>query len=190
MYLFLSDSGHVLAASETQKFGYVYVDSTLVSALPNPVTQYRYTEESFIHSPRPSFTHVWINGEWTYSDNPVYLNITRGVLSTAIKEKRDARKLGGVKVGSNWFHSDDPSRVQHLGLLRLGEAIPSDLMWKTMQGTFVVMTKTLSESIFNAMLFHDMNTFAIAELHIACMTEYANPYEYDYSGKWPVIYGE
>lgn len=190
MYIFLSDSGHILAASEVQKFGYVYVDSTLVSALPNLVTQYRYVDSSFIHSPRPSLAHVWLNDSWVSSDNLPYILGARTTIAIAIKERRDSRKNGGVKIDSNWFHSDDPSRVQHLGLLRLGDAIPPELLWKTMQGTFVTMTKTLTESIFNAILFHDMNTFAIAELHIACMTEYANPYEYDFSGKWPAIYGE
>lgn len=190
MYLFLSDSGHVVAASTTQKFGYVLADSLIVAALPNAVTQYRYVDETFIHSPRPSLAHVWTEGAWVMSDNLTRLGTARATLATAIKEVRDARKSGGVKVGTDWFHSDDPSRVQHLGLLQLGDNIPADLMWKTMQGTFVVMTKTLVTNIFNSMLAHDMNTFAMAELHIACMSEYYDPYAYNYKSRWPAVYGE
>lgn len=190
MYIFLSDSGHVVAASASQKFGYVLADSVVVAALPNPITQYRYVDDTFIHSLRPSLGHVWQNEAWVFHDNLTKLGQASATLATAIKEVRDIRKSGGVKVGTDWFHSDDPSRVQHLGLLQLGDNIPADLMWKTMQGTFVIMTKALVTNIFNAMLAHDMNTFAMAELHIACMTEHYDPYVYNYKSRWPSIYGE
>jgi len=47
----------------------------------------------------------------------------------AIKAMRDQRKAGGVKVKvgtvNKWFHSDDASRIQQMGLVMMGANLPA-----------------------------------------------------------------
>lgn len=109
----------------------------------------------------------------------------------AIKADRDRRTdQGGYKVGTKWFHSDQKSRSQQLGLVLLGAGIPTNLQWKTMDGSFVTMTQTLAQQILAAGAASDQAIFAAAETHKAAMEASADPAAYDYSGGWPKIYGE
>ena len=67
------------------------------------------------------------------------------------QSERDRRKHdGGYKVGTNWFHSDDTSRIQQIALTIMGANMPANIMWKTMSGSFVLMTPTLAGQIFQA----------------------------------------
>lgn len=107
-----------------------------------------------------------------------------------IQEIRDFRKGAGVKVGSNWFHSDDPSRIQQLALTMMGQNMPADIMWKTMQGTFVQMTPELASQIFQATVASDKTIFGVAEFHRQNMVLSEDPVNYDYTTGWPMIYME
>jgi hypothetical protein len=116
-----------------------------------------------------------------------------------IKAERDRRKAGGVKVVINgtdkWFHSDDASRIQQIGLVMMGANIPADLQWKTMDGTFVTMTQTLANQVFAASAASDQAIFSKAEWHKAQMEASANPATYHFEQdadktRWPLIYGE
>lgn len=107
-----------------------------------------------------------------------------------IKAARDRRKAGGVQVGGYWFHSDDASRIQQIGLVMMGANIPAGLQWKTMSGEFVTMTPELAQQIFDAVATHDQAAFAVAEQHCAAMEVSDGPANYDYSAGWPPIYGE
>ena len=107
-----------------------------------------------------------------------------------IKGERDRRKEGGVKVGAKWFHSDDGSRIQQMGLVMMGASIPADLQWKTMDGSFITMTQALAGNVFAAAAASDQAVFAAAETHRVAMEASADPASYDYSGGWPKIYGE
>ncbi len=112
----------------------------------------------------------------------------------AIKAERDRRQSAGVKVAVNgvdkWFHSDVGSRIQLMGLKIMGPAVPGNLQWKTMDGTFVTMTEVLSAEIFNAAASNEQTIFAIGEQHKAAMEASANPMNYDFSTGWPPVYGE
>lgn len=111
-----------------------------------------------------------------------------------IKAERDRRKAGGVKVKvgtvNKWFHSDDASLIQQMGLVMMGTSIPADLRWKTMDGSFVTMTQAVAGSVFTAAAASDQAIFAVAETHKAAMESGADPASYDYSTGWPKIYGE
>ena len=109
---------------------------------------------------------------------------------SGIKAERDRRKAGGVKVGSKWFHSDDGSRIQQMGLVMMGAGIPANLQWKTMDGSFITMTQALAGNVFAATAASDQTVFAAAETHRVAMEASADPASYDYSGGWPKIYGE
>ena len=107
-----------------------------------------------------------------------------------IKIERERRKAGGVKVGDKWFHSDDGSRIQQMGLVMMGAGIPAGLQWKTMDGTFIPMTPAFASQIFQAVAASDQAIFAVAETHRAAMEASADPAAYDYSTGWPKVFGE
>ena len=108
----------------------------------------------------------------------------------AIKAERDRRKAGGVKVGAKWFHSDDGSRIQQMGLVMMGASIPANLQWKTMDGTFITMTQALASQVFQTVAASDQAIFTAAETHRVAKEASADPASYNYSGGWPKIYGE
>lgn len=116
------------------------------------------------------------------------LSAAKATIIPRIKAERDRRKFEGVTVGAHRFHSDPDSRTQQLGLVILGANIPSGLQWKTIGGSFVLMTQTLAGQIFGATAARDTAMFANAEAHIAtvqAMTEAEAVLAYDYSTGWP-----
>lgn len=104
-----------------------------------------------------------------------------------IKAKRDALKSGGVMVAGKWFHSDPDSRIQQLGLVLMGASVPA-VQWKTLDGSFTLMSQALAGGIFQAVAGLDRALFAAAEAHKAAMTAAADPLAYDFSGDWPATY--
>lgn len=127
----------------------------------------------------------WI--KHTLADEAALANVTAAQAAAwlKIKAERDARKAGGTRVGTNWFHSDDPSRIQQLGLVIMGAGIPAGLQWKTMSNTFVTMTQTLAGQIFAATAALDGALFQAAEIHKAAMIASQRPDLYNYSTGWP-----
>lgn len=109
-----------------------------------------------------------------------------------IKAYRAKRIEGGIYAGNYWFHSDQPSKLQHLGLLNavMLNALPANLMWKTMSGSFVAMTSTLVQQIFAAALQKEATDFETAETHKAGVYASSDPLNYDYRTGWVPIYGE
>ena len=108
----------------------------------------------------------------------------------SIKLERDRRKAGGVKVGEKWFHSDDGSRIQLMGLVMMGASLPANLQWKTMDGSFITMTPALAQQVFTGQAASDQTIFAVAEAHRLAMQASADPAAYDYSTGWPKVFGE
>lgn len=102
-----------------------------------------------------------------------------------IKERREEVKHSGVLVLGKWFHTDEQSRLQHLGLMAKGSGIPTGVMWKTMDGSFVEMTPALVAGVLDAVMVLDLASFSVAEAHKAAMLAASNPDAYDYSAGWP-----
>lgn len=94
-----------------------------------------------------------------------------------------------MKVGAHWFHSDQKSRTQQLGLVLLGQSIPPGLKWKTLTFTpppvFVDMTPALAVAIVQATAASDTAIFSAAEAHRLTMEASAAPQDYDLSAGWP-----
>lgn len=107
-----------------------------------------------------------------------------------IQVERDRRKSGGVFVSGNWYHTDDTSRIQQLGLVMFGANMPNNIMWKTMAGNFVLMTPTLALQIFQGVASSDIAIFATAEAKKTAMLASGSPGTYDYLTGWPAIFGE
>lgn len=101
-----------------------------------------------------------------------------------IQAERERRKYNGVRIGSNWFHTDDASRIQQIGLVLMGAALPP-IQWKTLGGAFVTMTPTLAQQIFQSVAAQDVALFAVAEQHKAAMLQLSNPSSYDFTSGWP-----
>ncbi|OAM30370.1 hypothetical protein A7P96_07120 [Eikenella sp. NML03-A-027] len=102
-----------------------------------------------------------------------------------IKAKRYDNLRHGVFVKSvgKWFQTDDASRTQYLALAVMPR-LPEKLSWKTMDNSFVIMTKALLGELMEQMLIDEQADFANAERHKAAMLKAAHPLEYDYSDGW------
>lgn len=106
-----------------------------------------------------------------------------------IKSERDRRSdEGGYRVGGKWYHSDQKSRSQQLGLVLLGDNLPAGVQWKTMDGSFVTMTPVLAREILAAAAASDQAIFVAAEIHKAAMEASAEPALYDFYGGWPAMF--
>lgn len=119
-----------------------------------------------------------------------------------IKAKRTAVELGGVKVGTKWYHTDDASRIKYLGLFKLAvQALAAgsvgttvlqyggvDIKWKTMDGTFINMTVQRAQDVYFAVFGLDMAAFSAAEIHKTAMEAAADPAAYNFSAGWPASY--
>lgn len=116
------------------------------------------------------------------------LTMNRERMWRAIQAERDRRQGNGVKVGDNWFHSDNTSRIQQIALVIFGSNLPANIMWKTLNGAFVQMSNALALQIFQSSAAQDVAIFTVAEQHKAAMLALANPLEYDFSGGWPPTY--
>ncbi len=104
-----------------------------------------------------------------------------------IKAKRDFLTMrGGYLVAGKWFHSDEKSRIQQLGLLQ--GVIPNNLYWKTMDGSFQLMTSEIAQAILSAAIEQDKNLYTIAEMHKSAMENSAEPENYDFSVGWPILF--
>ena len=100
-----------------------------------------------------------------------------------IKAKRYDNLRHGVYIKSvgKWFQTDDASRTQYLALAVMPR-LPEKLAWKTMDNSFINMTKVLLEELMAQMLVDEQADFANAEKHRAAMLKAEKPLEYDYSG--------
>ncbi|WAR43589.1 DUF4376 domain-containing protein [Methylomonas rapida] len=130
-----------------------------------------------------------------------------GLLS-AIDRERNRRWRAGVPVTiggqQKWFHSDEFSLVQHLGLkdkardlLAAGGALSDNLtigglpvVWSTMDGTQVTITAQVAFDLVEAAGFQQAAIFAAAETHRAGALASATPETYDYLQDWPLVFGE
>ena len=133
------------------------------------------------------------NGEFVYRDIEIDMAElkakTQEQIWELIKQKRHDNTRGGtfIKSVGKWFHNDDSSRTQYLALQVL-PSLPPDLMWKTMDNSFVPMTKDLLNEIAMTMLTKEQSDFANAEKHLLAMLQADNPLEYDYSTGWSETY--
>ena len=114
-----------------------------------------------------------------------------------IKAERDRRKYLGVKVGADWFHCDTDSRgqwermvnrVNTQGLVdSAGYTIGGQpVLWKTMAGSFVVLTAGKIRAVVDAVELQEAMIFGRAEAHRVAVEASSSPQDYDCTGGWPV----
>lgn len=127
-----------------------------------------------------------------------------------IKAYREYKKFNGVYVSGKWFHNDNESRVQWLGLkdkardlLANGgdentqipirypdEEESEDIIWITMDNTGIPVTAGLSFDVVNAVGYNDVLCHKIALIHKYNMYNSETPESYDYKTGWPTVFGE
>lgn len=124
-----------------------------------------------------------------------------------IKAIRDDKIMnGGYQTGGKWYHSNLVSRTQQLGLLQksmliqmaggdldapyAGTGPNGHLYWKTMDGSFVVMTGNLARAIFLAAEAQDGALHANAEALWAQALAAEDPFTVNLYQGWPTTYSE
>lgn len=143
--------------------------------------------------PPPSALHTWDAAKKTWVLDKAAAQVLKAAqqeeMWTSIKQKRHDNLRGGVYVKSigEWLHSDDESRAQYT-FMRTMPTLPEKMMWKTMDNTFVHMTKALLDELSLQLLADEQADFANAERHRAAMLKADNPLDYDYSGGWTANY--
>ena len=144
-----------------------------------------------ITPPRPSALHTWDGKAWVLDKAAAQARkaAQQEEVWTRIKKKRHDNLRGGVYVKSigKWLHSDDESRAQYT-FMRTMSQLPEKMMWKTMDNTFVPMTKALLDELSLQLLADEQADFANAERHRAAMLKADNTLDYDYSGGWTANY--
>ena len=192
LHLYLSPE----KAAEPLQHGLIKLSEALHRQLINHQDDHPYIERGeVVFNPRPSAAHEWdeANRQWR-------LDAARAARLKAeqqaevwerIKAKRYDNLRHGVFVKSvgKWFQTDDASRTQYLALAVMPR-LPEKLPWKTMDNSFVNMTKALLGELMEQMLVDEQADFANAERHKAAMEKAENPLEYDYSDGWTANFDE
>lgn len=141
--------------------------------------------------PPPSSLHTWDGKAWVLDKAAAQARkaAQQEEMWTRIKQKRHDNLRGGVYVKSigKWLHSDDESRAQYT-FMRTMPALPEKMVWKTMDNTFVPMTKALLDELSLQLLADEQADFANAERHRTAMLKADNPLDYDYSDGWTANY--
>lgn len=135
----------------------------------------------------PSEYHVWDDGQWVVSEARKQDVKTRrqNDVWEQIKAKREAQGLTGCYVASvgKWFNTDESSKQKYI-VLRSLKKIPAETKWKTMDNSFVEMSKALLDEITLAIFAKEQADFANAERHRLQMLAVDDPLEYDFGDGW------
>jgi len=163
------------------------------------------------HSPGPNYTLV----DGVYTLDAVALASAQANVWEKIKALRDTRKYDGVQVNTGaqgvvWVHSDQASRIQHLGLLGASilhilktffnvpgiPGFPEGQYWKTLStnpdgsAKMILLDYVIALQIFAADMQLEGSNFAVASYHQTEMLKLSNPEAYNFRTGWPPIFGE
>lgn len=131
---------------------------------------------------------------------PRPLSDVLGVLWEQIKLHRDNLQVAGCKVGGDWFHNDVKSRTQWERMANRSAGMAADeqyliggqpVPWKTISGTFVVLTASKIREVVDAFETNEAAIFAKAEQHktlLAAKTTVEAMIAYNWRAGWPDSY--
>ena len=135
----------------------------------------------------PSELHQWNGKSWALSKEAAAAVKAeqQAEMWERIKAKRAQSCHAGIYINSikKWMHSDLDSRQQYT-FLRTLDKLPEDLVWKTLDNSFVPMTRALLDELSLKLIADEQHDFQNAERHKAAMLKAENPLEYDYSSGW------
>lgn len=142
---------------------------------------------------KPSEIHKWNGTEWVIDEEKRLALIKRqqDQVWEQIKQERTRRIVGGVYVGdiNKWFHTDANSKQQY-STLQNQKTLPHNMQWKTMDNSFVTVTKELIDLIIYRIIEKEQHDFQNAEIHRFALEKSEEPLNYDYSTGWSEIYTE
>jgi hypothetical protein len=92
---------------------------------------------------------------------------------------------GGFKVGDKWFHSDTFSRTQQLALTMLGNNLPNNIDWKTMDKSKIRLTPQVVQQLFGSAVTQDNSIFSYAETLTEAVMAAEDPSTIDINAGWP-----
>lgn len=110
-----------------------------------------------------------------------------------IKAERDRLRFeGGVKVGGNWFLSNQTATTEYNSIINLGapDATVIRANWRTMDGAEVPMSPGLAKQIIVAGFAQAAAIDDTALAHKSAMEASVDPASYDFSAGWPEVYEE
>ena len=135
----------------------------------------------------PGELHQWNGKAWALSKEAaaVVKAEQQAEMWERIKAKRAQSRHAGIYINSikKWMHSDADSRMQYT-FLRTLDKLPENQLWKTMDNSFVPMTRELLDELSLKLIADEQHDFQNAERHKAAMLKAENPLEYDYSSGW------
>ena len=144
------------AYTDEQGTRYNQVPSHLYEEIADPAPPADYSDDIYYRTEQDDAPYVVYTRK---SDEQI-----QAVHWQKIKQTRDElTDNGGCLVGGKWFHTDTKSKQQQMALTMLGAAIPANLQWKTMDGSFITMTQTLAAQLFAAQITREQTIFAHAE---------------------------
>lgn len=150
------------------------------------------TPDGYTEMTEAAYAQYIVDNQASYDAwvDPQTLATERATAWAEVQLLRSRYQNGGVHISSidKWFHSDSQSRIQQLGLVMMGANMPAGIQWKTMDGSFIIMTPTVAGQIFNAVATLDMTAFAVAEQHRGAIMASSTPSTYNFSVGWPTVY--
>lgn len=120
-----------------------------------------------------------------------YLERVREEVWEKIKQKRSESIETGVYHArlQKWFHTDSEAQRNYA---LMGHAINSPLYqpkrWKTMDGTFIEMTREVFQDVLALALKKADDDYRNAEIHKAKVMASTDPLAYDFSTGWSPAY--
>lgn len=211
-YIVVDELGNITSFSEehNNEEGIYIGNHSLCELIKQNINEYKFINETLLHYPRTSQYHAWDGTAWVFSDK--LKKDAQEDTWEKIKEYRDTHKYRGIQImvsgEPHWIHSDQPSRIQHLGLLGAAilhifrtffgitdlAAFPASLLWKTMSTNsmgnpiFITLTWIIALQIFAADAALEAGCFAKAEYHRAMMLMSNDPLNYDFTTGWPEVF--
>lgn len=185
-------------------------DDELCRLIEANISDYKFINEDILYRPRGNLYQAWDGVNWVHST--ALVDNAKTEMWEKIKQKRESHKYKGVKINVNgidhWIHSDESSRIQHLGLLgasilhvfrvffnlQMFPLFPENLLWKTMSSNnlgepvFVSLEWSTPLFIFAADSALESTCHARAEYHRVMLMLSSDPYNYDYTTGWPAVF--
>lgn len=176
------------------------IDGTVTLTILWPHGPGNFTPPDPIYTNADGFVYATTGAIPPVDVNDVSIDITKRIRADAdllarraemwekVKIIRQARRQQGVFASGHWFHSDDTSRIQQIGLVMMGANIPAGLMWRTMDNGEVLMTQQLAGAIFQAIATSDAIHFQVAKDLRALIDLSNEPESVDINSGWPPVW--
>lgn len=184
------------------------------------ITKLKYTDESEtsiqVTTDTGSYTAAWPCHTWHMTEIQEALDsglviephmTTEEALELAVtttiqklKDHRDSLTYNGgvlvtVEGEDKWFYSTTNARSEYSTLYPVFVDHPDHTVpgWRTMDGTFITLTKDVLSDVQLNLSIQQSAIFAVCVTHedaIKEMTDAGSVYSYDYKKGWPSVYGE